>query len=91
MVTGHGLDRRQQEFMECRRARDLRARETACARFSTLSLMKMCLTCVLTVSGAMERLRAISLLDRPRAIRLRMSPSRTLSGSATAKVDFASM
>ena len=46
----------------------LYARETASTRFPTLSLMKICLTCVLTVSGVMERIRAISLLDRPWAI-----------------------
>src|SRR6476646_2926568 len=62
------------------------ARETACARFSTSSLLKMCLTCVLTVSGVMERTRAISLLDRPWAIQFRISPSRVLSGSALAEV-----
>ena len=43
----------------------LYARETASTRFPTLSLMKICLTCVLTVSVVMERIRAISLLDRP--------------------------
>jgi hypothetical protein len=41
------------------------ARETACARLSTASFMKMFLTCDFTVSGAILSSRAISLLDRP--------------------------
>jgi hypothetical protein len=41
------------------------ARASASARFSAPSFMKMCLTCDLTVSGAMARSRAISLLERP--------------------------
>ena len=62
------------------------ARDTACARFSTASLMKMCLTCDLTVLCAMASVRAIALLDRPWAMSLRMSLSRPLSGSAIAEV-----
>ena len=54
------------------------ARETACARFWTLSLMKMFLTCDLTVSGAMERSRAISLSARPSAIRQLSGTSRPI-------------
>src|SRR5260221_193608 len=37
--------------------------------------MKMCFTCDFTVSGAMARSLAISLLDRPSAINLSMSLS----------------
>jgi hypothetical protein len=33
-----------ERIMECRRARDFARAKRACARFSTLSLMKMCLT-----------------------------------------------
>ena len=51
------------------------ARDTACARFSTFSLLKMCFTCDFTVSGVMARFRAISLLDSPSAINLSMSLS----------------
>ena len=61
------------------------ARATACARVWTFSLVKMFLTCVFTVSGAMERIRAISLLDRPWAIRLSILPSRSLSSSSIAE------
>jgi len=63
------------------------ARDTACARFSTASSMKMRVTCDLTVSGAMERLLAISLLDWPCAISFRMSLSRALSGSAIGDIE----
>jgi hypothetical protein len=52
------------------------ARATACARFSEPSLMKMCLTCDFTVSGVMASERAISLLDRPWAMSLRIAASR---------------
>ena len=41
------------------------ARETACARLSTASFMKMFLMCDFTVSGAIPSSRAISLLDWP--------------------------
>src|ERR1700738_4410343 len=44
------------------------ARDTACARLSTFSLVKMFFTCDFTVAGAMARLRAISLFDSPSAI-----------------------
>src|SRR5260370_1852588 len=57
------------------------ARETACARFSTPSFTKICLTCDFTVSGAMARVWAISLLERPLVINLSISPSRFLSNS----------
>jgi hypothetical protein len=41
------------------------ARDTACARFSAPSFVKMFLTCDFTVSGPIARARAISLLERP--------------------------
>jgi hypothetical protein len=63
------------------------ARETACARLSTLSLLNMCFMCVLTVSGAMDRDRAISLFERPLAIKVRISLSRILSCSAIGDVE----
>jgi hypothetical protein len=55
------------------------ARDTACARLSTPSLVKTLLRCDFTVSGPILRLRAISLLDNPSAISVRMSVSRGLS------------
>ena len=55
------------------------ARETACARLSTASFMKMFLMCDFTVSGAIPSSRAISLFDRPWPIRSRILRSRGLS------------
>src|SRR3981189_3901398 len=56
------------------------ARDTACARLSTPSLVKTLLRCDFTVSGPISRLRAISLLENPSAISVRMSVSRGLNG-----------
>jgi hypothetical protein len=62
------------------------ARDIACARFSTFSLMKMCFTCDFTVSGAIVKFRAISLFDCPSAINLSIASSRTLNDSTIAEV-----
>ena len=58
------------------------APETRPARRSMFNLMKMCLMCDLTVSGAIARPLAISLSERPSAINLSMSPSRGLNAPA---------
>ena len=55
------------------------ARETAWARRSTPILPKMFLTWDFTVSGAMFKVRAISLFDRPSPSRARTDCSRGLS------------
>ena len=39
------------------------ARDTAALRVATSSFEKMCLTCDLTVSGEISRVRAMRLLD----------------------------
>src|SRR6266851_7963685 len=57
------------------------ARDTASLRVATSSFEKMCLTCDLTVSGEISRLRAIRLLEWPWPIMERTPRSRAVIAS----------
>src|SRR3954452_6601206 len=59
------------------------AQNTASVRVPTSSFKKICLTCVLTVSGEISRVRAMRLLEQPWLIIARTSHSRAVSGSLT--------